>query len=195
MEPMLASLINRKFTIHRWAQELSRQLLLFTHRQWSYRNSTAHYKPSEGKTVAEHELVDDQVKSLLLLPLSSLPPQHRHLLAQDQTKSLLRGTTTAKQFWIANVHSALADKIQERYSTYKVSQQDQTGTYCSLGLTASSYCKQERYDMEETTTEIAQISMSRLTGSRLKEVEVLYLRIISIVYSTVAPCFATEKKN
>ena len=143
MEPMLASLINRKFTIHRWAQELSRQLLLFTHRQWSYRNSTAHYKPSEGKTVAEHELVDDQVKSLLLLPLSSLPPQHRHLLAQDQTKSLLRGTTTAKQFWIANVHSALADKIQERYSTYKVSQQDQTGTYCSLGLTASSYCKHD----------------------------------------------------
>ena len=109
MEPILASLNNRKFTIHRWAQELSRQLLLFTHRQWSYRNSTAHYKPSEGKTVAEHELVDEQVRSLLLLPPSSLPFQHRHLLAQDQTKSLLHGTTTAKQFWIADIHSALAE--------------------------------------------------------------------------------------
>eukprot|EP00956_Cyclotella_meneghiniana_P025491 scaffold53356_cov47-Cyclotella_meneghiniana.AAC.4 len=68
MSPILTMRNQRKVTIDRWAKDLSRHLLLFTHRQWAYRNSTAHYKPSEGKTVAEHTMVNEQVRSLLQLP-------------------------------------------------------------------------------------------------------------------------------
>ena len=109
MEPILATLNQRKVTIHRWSKELSRQLLLFTHRQWTYRNSTVHYKPSEGKSVAEHELVHDQVEALLHLSPVSLPPQHRYLLTKEDRPALLGGTTAAKQFWIAEIQSALAE--------------------------------------------------------------------------------------
>lgn len=109
MTPILASLNHRSFTCNKWAKELSRQLLLFTHRQWTYRNCTVHYKPSEGKTVAEHTLVDEQVRSLRQLPPSSLLPHHRHLLTLENFTLLLQGSTTAKQFWIAEVQASLAE--------------------------------------------------------------------------------------
>ena len=114
MKSKLALLNQRSLTIDRWAKDLSRHLLLFTHRQWTYRNSTVHYKPSEGKTVAEHTMVDEQVRSLLQLSPILLPPQHRYLLTEENRTTLLQGTTSAKQFWIADIQSALAEAALSR---------------------------------------------------------------------------------
>eukprot|EP00956_Cyclotella_meneghiniana_P024034 scaffold47931_cov126-Cyclotella_meneghiniana.AAC.2 len=115
MKPKLALLNQRKLTIDRWAKDLSCHLLLFTHRQWTYRNSTVHYKPSEGKTVAEHTMVlDEQVRSLLQLSPLLLPPQHSHLLTTEDRTTLLQGTTSSKQFWIADIQSALAEAALSR---------------------------------------------------------------------------------
>eukprot|EP00956_Cyclotella_meneghiniana_P013316 scaffold19184_cov46-Cyclotella_meneghiniana.AAC.6 len=111
MKSKLALLNRRKLTIDCWAKDLSRHLLLFTHRQWTYRNSTVHYKPSEGKTVAEHTMVDEQVRSLLQL---SPILQHRYLLTEENRTTLLQGTTSAKQFWIADIQSALAEAALSR---------------------------------------------------------------------------------
>ena len=109
MEPVLEALNRRGVSSSKWAKDLSRQLLLFTHRQWTYRNTTVHYKPSEGKTVAEHEAIDQQVRSLRHLPVNTLLPHHRHLLNKEDFTKLLSGSTTAKQFWIAEVQSSLAE--------------------------------------------------------------------------------------
>eukprot|EP00956_Cyclotella_meneghiniana_P036091 scaffold121288_cov49-Cyclotella_meneghiniana.AAC.1 len=114
MSPILTLRNQRKVTIDRWAKDLSRHLLLFTHRQWTYRNSTVHYKPSEGKTVAEHTMVDEQVRSLLQLSPILLAPQHRYLLTEENRTTLLQGTTSAKQFWIAEIQSALAEGALSR---------------------------------------------------------------------------------
>ena len=79
----------------------------FTHRQWTYRNNITHYKPSEGKTVSEHEKIDQQVLDLMQLDPSELPLHHQHLLIRENFDKLGASSTTAKQFWIADVSSAL----------------------------------------------------------------------------------------
>eukprot|EP00956_Cyclotella_meneghiniana_P022378 scaffold42322_cov25-Cyclotella_meneghiniana.AAC.2 len=84
MRPKLAILNQRKLTIDGWAKNLSRHLLLFIHRQWTYRNSTVHYKPSEGKTVAEHTMVDEQIRSLL--QLSPVLYYHHNTAISSQKK-------------------------------------------------------------------------------------------------------------
>ena len=65
------------------------------------------------------------------------------------------------------------DRENILYITHKATQQDQTGTNCSLGPTPARYSKGKRYEMEKMTTEIAQNSLPALTGSRLENVEVL----------------------
>ena len=40
---------------------------------------------------------------------SQLPPQHWHLLTKEDRTALLGGTTAAKQFWIVEIQSALAE--------------------------------------------------------------------------------------
>ena len=107
MTPILAKLNRRGLSPDLWARKLSRELLLFTHKQWTYRNTVKHYKPSEGKTVAEHNHIDLQVQSLLSLSPSRLLPQHRHLLSDQTAASLATSTSTNKQFWIADLQSAL----------------------------------------------------------------------------------------
>eukprot|EP00956_Cyclotella_meneghiniana_P036730 scaffold129731_cov22-Cyclotella_meneghiniana.AAC.1 len=60
MTPILAKLNRRGQSPDLWARKLSLELLLFTHKQWTYRNTVKHYTPSEGKTVAEHNHIDLQ---------------------------------------------------------------------------------------------------------------------------------------
>jgi hypothetical protein len=109
MTPILR-LINRRGTdAESWAKGLSRELLLFTHKQWLHRNNIAHYKPSEGKTVTEHERVDEQFRSLAEMALTDLPPQHQHLLLPDTISNMTSASTTDKQFWIADITAALTE--------------------------------------------------------------------------------------
>ena len=107
VKPSLQQANRRGLTPQYWAKNLSYELILFTHKQWTYRNGAVHYKPSEGKTVKEHLAIDEQVKSLLTLPHNSLLPHHRHLLSPACARQLGRGTSTTKQFWIAEVQAAL----------------------------------------------------------------------------------------
>jgi hypothetical protein len=109
MSPILRRLNKRGLTSDLWAQKLSRELILFTHRQWSYQNSTVNYKSSKGKTVQEHDAIDSHVRSLLSLDPLLLPQHHRHLLLQKDLLALNSGTSTSKQFWIAEVTTALAE--------------------------------------------------------------------------------------
>ena len=109
MTPILRKASKRGISVDLWAKNFAVELLLFTHRQWTYRNSVVHYKPSEGKTVSEHEMVDAHVRSLMTLSPSELPSQHRHLLTKENFQRLGAGSTTNKQFWIAEIQSALAE--------------------------------------------------------------------------------------
>jgi hypothetical protein len=107
VQPSLQKANQRGLTPQFWAKNLSYELILFTHKQWTYRNGTVHYKPSEGKTVKENLAIDEQVKSLLTLPTNSLLPHHWHLLSPAYARKLGKDTSTAKQFWIAEVQAAL----------------------------------------------------------------------------------------
>ena len=117
MQPTL-QLINRQgYTVEHWAKEFAKQLLLFTHRQWTHHNNITHYKPSEGKTVSEHERIDEQVKDLMKLDPSELPIQHQHLLLKENFSKLGASSTTAKQFWIADVSAALHEAAIQKQMT------------------------------------------------------------------------------
>jgi hypothetical protein len=90
----------------RWSG--GQELLLFSlHRQWTYRNSVKHFQPSKGMTIQEHDLITQQVQSLLAIHPSQLLPQHRHLLSPLRTQRLGSSSTTYKQFWLAEFQSAL----------------------------------------------------------------------------------------
>jgi hypothetical protein len=65
-----------------------------------------YFKPSEDKTITQHDVINQQVRSFLQLPPSHLLPHHRHLLTRNINK-LGSSSTTAKQFWIADVQAAL----------------------------------------------------------------------------------------
>ena len=109
MSPILQAVNKRSVYAERWAKDFSKALIMFTHRQWIHRNNITHYKPSEGKTVAEHNLVDTQVQSLLSLPPTKLLPQHRYLLTTEDFSSLGASSTATKQFWIADVEAAITE--------------------------------------------------------------------------------------
>lgn len=125
MSPVLLSTNKRGLSSDLWARNLAKQLLLFTHRQWIHRCTITHYKPSEGKTVAEHDLVNEQVKSLLSLSPLNFLPQHRHLITSQDFLKLGSSSTSSKQLWIAEVESALTEaslwkQLKRRSSKVKI---------------------------------------------------------------------------
>jgi hypothetical protein len=107
MTPIISNLQRQGTTPTLWARKFSRELLLFTHKQWTYRNSIKNFTPSEGKTVLEHERIDQQVQSLLQLKPSQLLPHLQHLISPKTAAYLSNTTSLNKQFWIADVESAL----------------------------------------------------------------------------------------
>jgi hypothetical protein len=107
MRPHLSRLSHRAPSAEVWSRKFTQELLLFSHRQWTYRNGVKHFQPSEGLTVQEHDLIHQRVQSLLALSPSRLLPQHRHLLSPTLARKLGSSSTTHKQFWIAEMQSAL----------------------------------------------------------------------------------------
>jgi hypothetical protein len=61
MAPILNAKDIRGVSAEIWAQKLSRELIVFTHKQWTYRNGVVHYTPSENMTVSEHEAIDNHI--------------------------------------------------------------------------------------------------------------------------------------
>jgi hypothetical protein len=109
MRSHLSRLSHRAPSAEVWSHKFTQELLLFlfSHRQWTYRNGVKHFQPSEGLTVQEHNLIHQRVQSLFALPSSRLLPQHRHLLSPTLAHKLGSSSTTHKQFWIAEMQSAL----------------------------------------------------------------------------------------
>jgi hypothetical protein len=107
MSPILDAKDIRGISAELWARKFSRELIVFTHKQWTYRNGVVHFTPSENMTVSKHEAIDEQLQSLLCLSPSDLLPHHRHLLTAENFTDLAAGTSVEKLYWMAEVRSAL----------------------------------------------------------------------------------------
>jgi hypothetical protein len=66
-----------------------------------------HYKPSGNKTVAEHDIIDQNVLSLMELNPNQLPLHCRNLLTTTNFNKLGSSSVASKLYWIAEVQSAL----------------------------------------------------------------------------------------
>ena len=95
-----------KWTITAWSRQFIKRVLHITHRQWLYRNARIHIKLVDGLTASEHQQIIHLVHSLLYTDPNNLLPQHRHLLQQD-FQQLGAGTSVDRQYWIADMQSAL----------------------------------------------------------------------------------------
>ena len=100
-----------------WARKFSRELLLFKHKQWTYRNSVKHYSPSEGKIFSEHQHINLQVQSLLSPSPTRLLPQHLNLLSHQTSTFLTSTTSTNEQFWMADLQLQSAQSPSAYIST------------------------------------------------------------------------------
>jgi hypothetical protein len=99
--------IQSKRKIKTWAINFIHQVLSITHQQWLYRNTRINIRQVEGKTNAEHLEIMQAVHERLKCDITELLPQHHHLLERDFT-SLGEGSTIDRQYWIAQMDSALA---------------------------------------------------------------------------------------
>jgi mRNA degradation ribonuclease J1/J2 len=99
MSPILDAKDIRGVSAELWARKFSRELIVFTHKQWTYRNGVVHFSPSENTTVSEHEAIDEQLQSLLSLSPSDLLPHHRHLLTAENFTDLAAGTSVEKLYY------------------------------------------------------------------------------------------------
>jgi hypothetical protein len=99
--------IHSRRKIKTWATQFIQQVLSITHDQWLYRNARIHIRQLEGKTAADHLKVIQAVTERLIYEASDLLPQHTHLLSRDFT-TLGSGSTMDRQYWIANMDSAIA---------------------------------------------------------------------------------------
>ena len=91
----------------RWAQLFVEKLLELTHKQWIFRNSKVHFKRADGLTENEHLSIFSKVENLMHTPSAELLPKHQHLLETD-FESLGAGSTSARQFWIVSMESAIS---------------------------------------------------------------------------------------
>jgi hypothetical protein len=95
-----------KWTINAWSSQFIKRVLHITHRQWLYRNARIHIKLVDGLTSTEHQQIIHLVNSLLYTDPNDLLPQHRHLLQRD-FRQLGEGTALDRQYWIADMRSAI----------------------------------------------------------------------------------------
>jgi hypothetical protein len=107
MSPSLQRTNLRRATPDLWLRRLSHELILLTHKQWTYQNFTVHYKPSGNKTAAEHDIIDQNVLSLMELNPNTLPLHRRNLLTATNFNKLGSSSVASKLYWIAEVQSAL----------------------------------------------------------------------------------------
>ena len=96
----------RKHAPH-WCNGLILQLLQITHRQWTFRNQTVHYKARDGLTERQQHKIMHQCEALLWTDPSVLLPEDRQLLDVD-FESLGDGPAVDRQLWISAMESAVA---------------------------------------------------------------------------------------
>ena len=94
-------------TAESWAKGLIHRLLELTHRQWIYRNTEVHFVAEGGLTLRQHEELMDQVEDYATVDPDDLLPENRALLEID-FDALGKGSTQDKQFWVAEMDSAIS---------------------------------------------------------------------------------------
>ena len=105
--------VGSRLSIESWTKQFMTRVLNITHRQWLYRNSRIHIRQIEGLSLAEHEHIMQQVKTLISTDPMDLLPQHQFLLHKDY-EALGEGTSADRQIWIAQMESALKAQKRQR---------------------------------------------------------------------------------
>ena len=103
-------------SISSWACQFTQRILAITHQQWLYRNARIHIRLMEGLSTEEHTAIRDKVISLLHTDPDDLLPQHQPLLLTQDFYQLGSGSSQDRQYWIAQMESALA---AANHTTYK----------------------------------------------------------------------------
>ena len=107
--------LGSKWHIESWAKQFLTRVLNITHRQWLYRNSRIHIRQVEGLSLADHESILQKVRTLIGTDPTDLLPHHRSLLYTD-FEALGEGTSTDRQYWIAQMESAINAQKRRRNS-------------------------------------------------------------------------------
>jgi hypothetical protein len=107
----------RKHAGH-WCNGLVLHLLQITHRQWTYRCQTVHYKGADGLTEEQQHKIMRDCEDLLWTDPSILQPEDRHLLSVD-FEELGNSPAIMRQLWISEMEAAtsaarLAEAQQEQ---------------------------------------------------------------------------------
>ena len=95
----------RKHAPH-WCNGLVLRLTQITHRQWTYRNQTVHYKGADGLTERQQLRIMRDCENLLWTDPTSLLPEDRELLDIDFVE-LGEGPAIARQTWLSEMQAAL----------------------------------------------------------------------------------------
>ena len=103
-------------SISSWACQFTQRILAIPHQQWLYRNARIHIRLLEGLSTGDHNVIHDKVISLLRINPEDLLPQHQPLLLTQDFYQLGSGPSQDRQYWIAQMESALA---AANHTTYK----------------------------------------------------------------------------
>ena len=104
-----------KWQIETWSKHFLTRILNITHRQWLYRNSRIHMRNVEGLSATDHESILEKVRTLIGTDPTDILPKHRSLLHMD-FEALGEGTSTDRQYWIAQMESAITAQKRRRNS-------------------------------------------------------------------------------
>ena len=88
-----------------WCNGFILHLLQITHRQWTFRNQTVHYKACDGLTAAQQDKIMSKCESLLWTDPSLLLTEDRSLLDLD-FETLGNAPAIDRQIWIEEVEAA-----------------------------------------------------------------------------------------
>ena len=94
----------RKHAGH-WCNGLVLHLLQITHRQWTYRCQTVHYKGADGLTEEQQRKIMRDGEDLIWTDPSILLPEDRPLLHID-FESLGNSPAIMRQLWVAEMEAA-----------------------------------------------------------------------------------------
>jgi hypothetical protein len=108
--------IGSRLSIESWTKQFLIKILNITRRQWMYRNSRIHINHVEGLTLATHENIMNHTKSLIATDPTDLLPQHQSLLQIDY-EALGKGPSIDRQYWIAQMESAITSKKRKTLNT------------------------------------------------------------------------------
>jgi hypothetical protein len=90
-----------------WCKGFIQRLLQITHRQWTYRIRTIHYKDQEGLTAAQQEKIAKECEDYLWTDPMSLLPEDRELLGID-FEELGEANAEARHIWLSEMRAAKA---------------------------------------------------------------------------------------